>query len=158
MWPCFFLVKTGTVLKCRHSTIDFRPIHALNAGCWMLLLTWNCCLSSAMLYEGESKRTPIRYRSSASGVLPDAGDGLHGFQRADECRRACLLPINEEPVRADGNVRQPRMLPESASECSRQRDGYSGGHQPLYCDCRPLGFCRGMAEGESCCHGMGRAY
>lgn len=64
--------------------------------------------------------SPIRCIGFATGYMRGPGNGLHGSRCTDEHRRACLLPHDEESVRADGNAGIAWLLPKGPAGRSHQ--------------------------------------
>jgi len=65
-----------------------------------------------------ARLSPTRRSDLAVGNLPGSSNGLHGSRCGNERSRACLLPHDEESVRADGDAGVARLLPEGSAERS----------------------------------------
>ena len=68
----------------------------------------------------DASFSPIRCTGFAAGDLFRSGNGLHGFRYANEHGRTCLLPHDEESVRASGDAGIAWLLPEDATQRSQQ--------------------------------------
>jgi hypothetical protein len=78
-----------------------------------------CVRSTSGILIQDEGATPIRCSGTVAGVVPGPGDGLRGFQHANEHRRTCLLPGDEEPMWPDGNARVAWLLSEDSPKRSR---------------------------------------
>ena len=82
--------------------------------------------------QGENT-APTRSLGFVGGDLCVARHGLYDTQCAHDHRRARLLPHDAKPVRANGHVRVPRLLPERAAQYLRC-SGHKGRLSPLCCN------------------------
>jgi hypothetical protein len=112
-------------------------------------------VSLRAIIAGSDVLTPSRCAGLATGIVPGSGDGLHASGCGYEHPRACLLPRDEESVRADGNAGVTWLLPEDSAERSRQRTGYKGSDvSPGYSSCYLVG-CFRAGESDLICRRMG---
>lgn len=82
---------------------------------------------STYTYETNADSSPIRSIGPAVGIVLGTGDGLHASRCSDERARACLLPHDEGPVRADGGGGVAWLLPEDSTGRLHQRAGCEDG-------------------------------
>jgi hypothetical protein len=101
------------------SAVDHRSCHS--GPIWFVKEDFQLLSLPTRKYSslGNAYSASIRCAGLAVGDLLGSSDGLHGSQCGHEHPGACLLPHDEEPMRADGDAGVAWLLSEDSAERPR---------------------------------------